>query len=87
MKSLLGMPGTKPRANITSEVGIQAADKLTCLEICSDMLCAEDTLVTIIAVAMDNKLMGFEPQGHHQLPAIYKLQRPHLLEVGVAAIQ
>ena len=58
MKSLLGIPGTKPRASITSEVGIQAADKFTCLEICSDMLCAEDTRVTIIAVAMDNKSDG-----------------------------
>ena len=58
IKSLLGIPGTKPSASMTSEVGIQAADKLTCLEMCSDMLCAEDTRVTIIAVAIESNREG-----------------------------
>ena len=58
IKSLFGIPGTKPSASITSEVGIQAEDKFTCFEICSDMLCAEDTRVTIIAVAIESNKDG-----------------------------
>ena len=58
IKSLFGIPGTKPSANITNEVGIHAADKFTCLEICSDMLCADETRVTIIAVAIESSRDG-----------------------------
>ena len=38
INNLFGIPGTKPRARITNEVGIQAADRLTCFDICSDIL-------------------------------------------------
>ena len=37
INSWFGMPGTKPRASITSDVGSHAADKLTCFVICSDI--------------------------------------------------
>ena len=58
----MGIPGTKPKAKTTNEVGIQADERLTCLEMCSDILWAEKP-VTMIAVAIDNKREGicFKP--------------------------
>jgi hypothetical protein len=44
--------------NITKLVGNHAEDKLICEEICSDIFSAEDTRVTMIAVAMESSNEG-----------------------------
>ena len=57
-KSWVGIPGISPNTKITKLVGIQAADKLSCEDMCSDIFSAEDTRVTIIAVAIDKSSEG-----------------------------
>ena len=58
IKSRFGIPGTKPSASITKEVGSQAAERFTCRVICSDMFSEDDTRVTMIAVAIESKSDG-----------------------------
>ena len=58
IKSMFGIPGTKPSASITREVGSHAADKLTCRDMCSDIFSDDETRVTIIAVAIDSRSEG-----------------------------
>ena len=58
MNNVLGIPGMRPSEKMTRLVGSHAAERFIWDDMCSDIFSAEDTRVTIIAVAIDNNNEG-----------------------------